>query len=332
MEKFSTWGTACHNAVFQSYIQIVKQDEKCQRMGRGPFELQFKTKKMVPLENRSAYLQTIEDNAVLKAFNNLLSKQKVIQPQELNEINTIYYGIIESISTNSAGNFDVHYKGISRRTPTKDSISPFVHNDYLIFALISGIIKFNYSKDWIAKIVGIRARNPTTITFENIINGNYYSKSNIPAVIIVFLNLNDQVAISKELQDDAYKEIIQSISIFEQGNDFIALCFLKAYDSIIISREIIDTKQHNWLINFESKFIGRTKVISAIMYNLLLISLVYSIYKTLNRFPEIKQGFADAVTIVGLIGITITNFTTGIRPAFEKMIQKLFGYSNPYRP
>jgi len=287
---------------------------------------------MVPLENRSAYLQSIGDNAVLMAFNNLLSKQKVIQPQDLNEIDTIYYGIVESISTNSVSSFDIHYKAISRRTPTKDSISPFVHNDYLIFAIIAGISKFNYSKDWITQIVGIRPRNATTITFENIITGNYYSKSNIAAVIIAFLNLNNQATISKELQDDAYQEITQSISVFDQGNDFIALCFLKAYDSIVISREMIDTRQYNWLINFETKFIGRTKVISTILYNLLLISLIFGIYKTLNRFPEIKQGFADAVTIVGLIGITITNFTTSIKPAFEKMIQKLFGYSNPYKP
>jgi hypothetical protein len=284
---------------------------------------------MVPLESRSAYLQTVGDNAVLMAFNNLLSKQKVTQPQDLNEIDTIYFGIVESISTNSVSSFDLHYKAISRRTPTKDSISPFVHNDYLIFAIITGIIKFKYTKDWIAQIIGIRTRNATTITFENIINGNFYSKSNIPAVIIAFLNLNNQAAITKDLQDDAYQEITKSIAVFDQGNDFIALCFLIAYDSIIISREMIDTKQHNWLLDFETKFIKRSKLISTILYNLLLISLIYGIYKTLNHFPEIKQGFADAVTIVGLIGITITNFTTGIKPAFEKMIKKLFGYSNP---
>lgn len=284
---------------------------------------------MVPLEYRSTYLQKIEDNSLLTAFNKLLSKDTIVQPQDLNEIDTIYYGIIEAIASNSTSNFDIHYKAISRRTPTKDSISPFVHNDYLIFAIIAGIIKFNYSKDWIIQIVGIRTRNSTTITFENIINGNYYSKSNIPAIILAFLSLNSPAAITKELQDDAYQEITHNISVFDQGNDFIALCFLRAYDSIIISREIIDTKQHNWLLNFETKFIGRTKIISAILYNLLLVSLIYSIYKILNRFPEIKQEFADTVTIIGLIGVTITNFTTGIKPAFEKKIQKLFGYSKP---
>ncbi|WP_316838932.1 hypothetical protein [Pedobacter gandavensis] len=285
---------------------------------------------MVPLENRSTYLQTIVDNELLMAFDNLLSKQMITQPRDLNEINTIYYGIIEAIITNSVNNFDIHYKAISRRTPTRDSISPFVHNDYLIFTVITGIVKFNYNKIWIEQIISIRTRNNTTITFENIIKENYYSKSNIPAVVIAFLNLVDQTAVSKQLQDDAYEEITKNISVFDQGNDFIALCFLKTYDFIIISREMVDTRHHKWLLNFEAKFTQRTKLISTIVYNLLLILLIVSIYKILNHFPEIKQGFADAVTIIGLIGVAITNFTTGIRPAFERIIQKFFGYSNPY--
>lgn len=301
-------------------------------MGCRSFELQFKTKKMVSLENRSTYLQTIEGNTVLIAFNNLLSNQKVNQPQDLNEIDTIYYGIIEAILTNSSGNFDIQYQSISRRTPTKDSISPFVHNDYLIFAIITGIVKFNYSKNWIEQITSIRTRNNTTITFENIIKEDYYSKSNISAVVIAFLNLINKSAVSKQLQDDAYQEIIKSSSVFDQGNDFIALCFLNAYNSIIISREMVDTKHYDWLLDFEIKFTQKTKAISTVLYNLLLILMIYSIYKTLDHFPEIKQGFADAVTIVGLIGLTITNFTTGVKPAFEKMIQKLFGYSNSYKP
>jgi hypothetical protein len=287
---------------------------------------------MVSLENRSTYLQTIEGNTVLIAFNNLLSNQKVNQPQDLNEIDTIYYGIIEAILTNSSGNFDIQYQSISRRTPTKDSISPFVHNDYLIFAIITGIVKFNYSKNWIEQITSIRTRNNTTITFENIIKEDYYSKSNISAVVIAFLNLINKSAVSKQLQDDAYQEIIKSSSVFDQGNDFIALCFLNAYNSIIISREMVDTKHYDWLLDFEIKFTQKTKAISTVLYNLLLILMIYSIYKTLDHFPEIKQGFADAVTIVGLIGLTITNFTTGVKPAFEKMIQKLFGYSNSYKP
>jgi hypothetical protein len=234
---------------------------------------------MVPLENRSTYLQTIEGNAVLLAFNKLLSNQKATYPQDLNEIDIIYYGIIEAILTNSSSIFDIHYQSISRRAPTRDSISPFVHNDYLIFAVITGVIKFNYSKKWIEQIINIRTRNNTTITFENIIKENYYSKSNSSAVVIAFLNLINKAAVSKQLQDEAYQEITQNISAFDHGNDFISLCFLNTYDSIIISREMIDKKYQNWLLNFEAKFIRRTKVISAILYNLLFIFLIFGIYK-----------------------------------------------------
>ncbi|ALL06286.1 hypothetical protein AQ505_12740 [Pedobacter sp. PACM 27299] len=283
---------------------------------------------MVSLENRSIYLQTIESNGVLMAFKNLLWHKEIIRPSELNEIDTIYYGIIEAILTDSVVNFDIHYRSISRRTPTKDSISPFVHNDYLIFAIITGISKFKYDKNWIRQIIQIRTRNSTTITFENIVSENYYSKSNNPAIVITFLNIINKKAISKELQDDAYSEITQSIAIFDESNDFIALCFLNTYDSIIVSREIIDTKHHNFLLNFESTFIKRTKVISGVLYNLLLIMVIYGIYKTLNHYPQIKQEFADTVTIIGLIGLTVTNFITWIRTSFEKMIQKLLGYPN----
>lgn len=282
---------------------------------------------MVSLENRSAYLQSIIGNAVLMAFSDLLSNKQIDYPQDLNEIDKIYYGIIDAITTDSINIFETHYQAISRRTPTRDSISPFVHNDYLIFAIIVGVIKFNYNKSWIEKIIDIRTRNNTTITFENIVKENYFSKSNITAVIISFLNLTKKTTISKQLQDDAYQEITKESAIFEQGNDFIALCFINAYNSIILSREIVDTARYDQLLTFEKKFTKRISVIAGILYNLLLFVLIFGIYKILNLFPQIKQGFSDAVGIIGLIGLTISNFITGIKPAFEKIIQKLLGYS-----
>ncbi|MBB5638916.1 hypothetical protein HDE68_004854 [Pedobacter cryoconitis] len=287
---------------------------------------------MVSLENRSLYLQSIAGNSVLTAFSNLLSHQQIHSPQDLNEIDKIYYGIIEAISTDSVNVFDIHYQAISRRTPTRDSISPFVHNDYLIFSIIVGVIKFSYDKNWIEKIIDIRTRNNTTITFENIIKENYYSKSNIAAVIISFLNLTKKTAVSKPLQDEAYMEITKESAIFEQGNDFIALCFINAYNSIILSREIVDTDHYDALLEFETKFAKRTNIIAGILYNLLLLFLIYGIYKTLNLFPQIKQSFSDAIGIIGLIGLTISNFITGIKPAFEKIIQKILGYSSTDKP
>ncbi|NQT65494.1 MAG: hypothetical protein HQ554_04885 [FCB group bacterium] len=143
---------------------------------------------MVSIENKADYQLRINESPKLAAFNNLLLGKSFVPSlqQNLNESDKIYFGLVSAIHSNNKVVFETHYNKKKRSNPSKDSPTPFVNDDFLIFCLILGVIKFEYDKNWIKNIISIRSRNPITITFENILNENYYSKSNLPEIVLVF--------------------------------------------------------------------------------------------------------------------------------------------------
>lgn len=283
---------------------------------------------MVSIEERSTYLYNIKDNHLLNAFQCFLKSEnlKGILPDDLNEIDKIYFDAIKAIETNSQGAFDIPYKLISKRLPTKNSNSPFVYNDYLLFVLIVGIIKFNYDQAWIKQIIGIRTKNKSTITFENILKEDFLGKSNSYEVTYSFLKLVNPAKTTKELQDDTYQSIVNNTSLFHDNNDFLIICSLNAYDNIITSRQIVDRSQLDELIRFEARFLKRIEILSYIVYNILLIFVFYSVWKLLSISPTLKNEISDFGLVFTMLGIGLANFLKSVPAMLKKGIVKVFGY------
>ena len=176
---------------------------------------------MVSLENRSNYLLRINESAKLSAFNNLLLNKSIVIPsEELNESDEIYFGLVDAIQTKNQTAFESFYNRKSKSNPSKESPSPFVNDDFLIFCLTVGIMKFGLDQRWIKNIISLRSRTPITITLENIVNENIYSKSNLPEIILMYFKLNNQALIANAFLTIAFKSISDNIAIFESKSDF----------------------------------------------------------------------------------------------------------------
>ncbi|WP_316834764.1 hypothetical protein [Pedobacter nutrimenti] len=128
------------------------------------------------------------------------------------------------------------------------------------------------------------------------------------------------------MQDDCYQQVVENPALFEEKNDFLKLCTLNAYDSIIISREIVDISEYNFLKVFEEKFLGRTSKLARVIYNLLLILLFWGLYKVLIKYPNIQEAVGDFGLIVGLAGVSAANFLSSVCKKIEIVIRKLLGY------
>ena len=287
---------------------------------------------MVPLEDRIDYLSRMNESHKLTAFNNLLLAKAVIVPQnqDLNESEEIYFGIINAIQINNKADFEKYYNKKSKSKPTKDSPVPFVNDDFLIFSFIVGVVKFDIDKSWLSSIVSIRNRDAITITFENILNENYYSTSNLPEIVFMFLQFRNYALITNEFINFTFKKVTENIKLFESRSDFQILCSLRAYDSILLLKESPDKSELDMFKKFNGRFIKRMTYLSGVIQAILFGLLTYLLLTLPKYSPEavvIIEKYNYAFTIFGALGFSfLGNVIPVFRNKSQELIMRLFGY------
>ncbi|ULQ52158.1 hypothetical protein [Flavihumibacter fluvii] len=287
---------------------------------------------MVSLEEKLTYNVRINESPKLTAFNNLLLRKAIRQSEvdDIKEVDEIYYAIVNAIHTNDKILFETYFNKKNKSNPSKESPSPFVNDDFLIFCLIVGILKFGCDKSWIKNIISLRGRNIFTITLENIINENFYSTSNLPEIVLMFFKLNNQALITNEFLTTTFKSISDNVTLFESKSDFHILCSLRSYDLIIELKESNDGSEVNLLKMFNLKFLARTKVITWFVQTTILILLLYWIFKTISINPEIKNTFdkiGSVMKVLSLFGISqLGNFFPFIKRKLYEIMLRIFGY------
>lgn len=286
---------------------------------------------MVSIENRISYIERVNESLKLKAFHHfLLGKEVNVFSNNLSDLDEQFFKILSSIQINNKTAFVEVYTKKSKSNPSKDSPSPFVNDDYLIFCLIIGITKFSIDKTWIKNIVSIRNRNITTITFENLLNENYSSTSNQSEVVLMFLNLCKQSLINNNLLNAAFKSINENTTLLDNRNDFQILCAFKAYDLIIEQKEASEGNEITLLKKFNQKFKTRIKILSWILQGGIFFSLIYSLFKLPIYSPEtitFIEKYNFVFTIIGVLGFTlIGNQIPFIKSKSQELLMRLFGY------
>lgn len=287
---------------------------------------------MVSIENRISYSLRINQTPKLTAFNNLLLDKPIDVPevQELNEADEIYFGLLKAIQKKDKTTFENYYNKKNKSNPTKESSSPFVNDDFLIFSLIVGIEKFNCDKSWIKNIISIRTKSIITITLENLLNDNYLSKSNSFEIVLMYLQLNKPSLIVNDLINDTFKSIKDNTALFESKSDFHIICSVRAYDLIIELKDAPNGAEISLLKGFNPIFLKRVKRFAWFIQTILLVGLLYGGIKLISIKPEAKVFFdkiGSWLKILGLVGISqLGNIFPFIKSKLYELCLKLFGY------
>lgn len=280
---------------------------------------------MVLIERRLDIISRINESPILIVFNNLLLGESIYIPdsEDLSEIDKIYYNTLIAFQTNNKSLFEEYYNIKRKSNPNKESPPPFVNNDFFIFSLLIGIIKFNIDKTWIQNVLSIRNRTPITITFENILNEDYISKSNLKEIILIYLYLNKNENLTNDLLTNTYQHISNNTEqIFNEKNDFYILCSLRAYDLIIEQKEY----SHSLLI-FQIQFLQRIKYLSWIVQTGVFVILLFGVVQLISLVPSIKDFFERFDPILGVLGLSIGgNFVNPFRRLTYTLIARLLGY------
>lgn len=287
---------------------------------------------MVSLESRALYMERINESLKLKAFHYFLMDKDIVSlyNRNISETEEQFLNLLTSIQANDKNQFKEVYTPKSKSNPKNQSSAPFVNDDYFIFSLIIGICKFNIEKTWINNILSIRIRNATTITFENILNENYASKSNQAEIILLYLQLYNPSEINNNLLNTAYKSIIDNINLFENKNDFYILCVVRAYDLIIYQKEASDGSEVTALKKFSYNFSKRIKVLAWILQLIILFALLYGLFKL--PIYSVKtivflETYNFVFTLLGAFGITVLgNKIPVFKIKSQELLMRLFGF------
>lgn len=287
---------------------------------------------MVSLENRVSYIDRIGESIKLKAFYHFLLERE-ITPLFKNDFDgneELFFKLMSSIQTNNNHEFEKLYNPISKRNLTQESQAPFIHDDYFIFCLIIGIVKFNIDKTWIQYILSIRNRNSTTITFENILKENYASTSNLAEVVLIYLHILDQSKIDNDFLNTAYKSAIENTTILKSNNDFQILCAFGAFDLVIEQKEASKGNEITALKRFNREFIRRIRILSWALQAGVFFALIYGLSKLPIYSPEVVifiERYNFIFTILGVLGLTILgNKIPFIKDKSHELLMRLFGY------
>jgi hypothetical protein len=274
----------------------------------------------------------INESHKLTAFNNLLLGKDIVsfQKEDLNESDEIYLGLVNGIHSNDQAAFENYYNKKNKSHPSKESPSPFVSDDFLIFCLIVGITKFRLNNSWIKTIVSIRSRNAITITLENILNENYYSKSNLYEIVLMYFQLNNPSLITNDFLNNTYKSIVENTTLFDSKSDFQILCAVRAYDLIIELKVSPEGSEINLLKEFNSSFLKRIKILSWFIQTVLLVALLYATIELISFKPTVKEFFdkiGSVLKIFGLFGISqLGNIFPIIKRKSYETLLRILGY------
>lgn len=283
---------------------------------------------MVFVKERHDYVTSIAEQPKLMALFALFSDTSFSYPvKDISEIDSIYYSCIWSIKTNSKKDFINHYGKISKRKISANSIAPFIHDNFLIYALIIGVLKFDLEREWLINIVGYKAKNNIKTTFENLLASNYQSKANNQSIVLTFLFNHDKKKINDELLVEAYESITNPDQL--NNNDFIRILNYIAFDIVIKFKLPRDADEISRLLEFKARFKKRINIFSYIVYNSLLIFFVYGIYSFFHALPEDSKANINEIAIItgitgfGLLGNIIPKWKT----IFHSLMLKAFGYN-----
>jgi len=288
---------------------------------------------MVSLEEKQTYLQRIDANPKLSAFKNMLDGQPIFFPDDNSQISytdKLYYEITTAIQTNNKEQFIVFFNKKNKSNPSKDNPQPFIHDDYLIFSLIIGIIKFDCNKEWIKNVIAARTKNETTITFENILNRNFNHSENNKNIIFMYFNLIDPIQITIEFANETFRNINSNSQLFQNKDDFGIICSILSYNRIIELKTLPENKEIILLKSFKTRFIKRIKIIAWLAQTLFLFIIIWSICEIASINPGIKNLFDRiefGLQISAMIGISqLSNILPWLKNLFFKKILIIFGY------
>jgi len=286
---------------------------------------------MVSLTDKYAYYAYLKDKPKLFSFFQFINKQniKAAVTTELNEIDNVYFELLQAISGNNKMEFEKVYINFSKRKPSTDSV--WIHNDFFIFLIMIGITSYGIDKTWALEALSVRPNandlyQSVNKTLHNILVGAFEHDDNICSVVIVFLDICNRPQLPSDKLNGIFKTISSNPAIVESNNDFIIMATLRAYELIIESKESVDSKAVLSLKIFRAKFKKRAILFGQMVYTIAIALVIFTVIRLMRKYTGVKDYVSDIGAVFQLLGLSMFIFAKYILKYIQKLILSFFGY------
>jgi hypothetical protein len=272
--------------------------------------------------NRSKIISKYENNEKMLTFISFL-ENATLRPNIQIEKNDLFQNVVQSIIKHDKKSFLKLFNELKSRKPNEDSA--FIYDDLLLFTLICGSKIFVNSFEWIENILELR-RTPTIetkqilTTFKNILSNNLQSLDNVYSIVLVYLAICNPSLINNFYLKKAFVDSFQSKE--NPNSDFLIVCQMRSQVIIIDNLELIRDNKINLLTRKENTYINRVKIISNIIYYLVIVVIIWYLYTRFIQDNDFKKTFSDFNTIVGIVGASLVSLTHKKVIQFLNFIQK----------
>ncbi len=298
-------------------------------METGNGQYRFEEKEMVFVEEKSDYLQKIEEENDLFFLKEYLWQKSVIPiTDESKTVHKLIFALVQ----NDVAPLKEIIEDYSNREP--NSQSSYINNDLIIFLFVCIVQKFNLQQQWLINFVEQRKseeeeKKSITRTFQNLLNENLASKDNYFEIVIIYKEIIGKVETNQHLLNETYEKLSkQSFPFYD--SQFLNLISLRAVDLIILWKGLDDYNEFKNLKNFSQVFDDRVKKISNFISWFCIAFFLgltgYFSYKLFFGTQAEKNLFSQIFSVLGAIGVSVVGVgRKKVEEFFNNVLKKLFG-------
>lgn len=223
------------------------------------------------------------------------------------------------------------YQKLATRQVRVDS--EWIHNDYLVFALVCVVQKFQLDGKWVRQVLHNRPNADATQwlinkSFDNLLAGNYNAKEDYHQISIVYQLITQQEQFDVERLHKMFAYLWRhSFPYFE--SEFLNVVSLRAIRAAFEAKGLTDIEQRFVAERFAHQFLKRVSTISkALTYSIFILIIIAmstgAIFYAENKWVK---GALAGLTTLGLGASFFADIRSWVALRVEKLVQKFWGYS-----
>ncbi|MBF9239507.1 hypothetical protein I2I05_19090 [Hymenobacter sp. BT683] len=237
--------------------------------------------------------------------------------------------LLTSVRDNDRTTAAALYLKLSTRRLRPDT--EWVHNDYLVFALVCTVRKFQLDDGWLRQVIRLRPvdeneKRLVNKTFENILAGNHNAREDYHQISVVFRLMTDQGQPDAERLNKMVSHLWRHpFPWFE--SEFLTIVSMRAIRAAFEAKGLLNPEQRFTADQFAERFLERVKRLSAVIawaafFGVVLLLVFLNVRYADNSIVKI---ILTVVTVLTLIG-SLTDLRRLVATLTERSIRKLLGY------
>jgi len=288
---------------------------------------------MVSVESQSAYWLPLRANPLTNFFIDFLDEKPGLLPPDLNisDNDNVVCNLLTYVRQTNINDATSLYQRLTTRQVRPDS--EWIHNDYLIFALICTVRKFQLDSSWLRQILLQRPNTEATQrlinkSFDNLLAENYSAKEDYHQISVICQLVIQREQFAPEQLHKMFAYLWRHSFPYFPESEFLNIVSLRAIRVAFEAKGLLNPEEQFVARKFTKLFLSRVALISKILTYGIFASIITglvvgAIFYSENLWVKALLGSLSALGLGASFFAEVRDWLT-IR--LERFIKWFWGY------